>query len=81
MFWKSLDWKKFAKLVIPVILFLMFVTFADPKIEWWVAPTIIGLWILVLFLNTYTVFIMRPKPKMTLKRLRMMKLKKIRKKC
>jgi len=76
MFFRKIDWKKFLKLVIPVPIFLSLCCLANPT-NWWLVPTITGLWSTILLLSAHSHYIMRVKPKLTIKELRSVKLRKI----
>jgi len=80
MFFKSINWKKFIKWVLLVAIVLILINISNPHPMWWMVPTVTGLWSLLLLLKAHSDYMMRPKPKLTLRRLRMMKLKKINKK-
>lgn len=80
MFFKSINWKKFTKWVLAVPLVLILLNLINPHPTWFIVPTISGLWALLLLVSAHSDYIMhRPKIKMSLKQIRMMKLKKINK--
>ena len=80
-FIKAVDWRKFNKIMGIISSILIFVQISNNKIDWTIM-IIIPLIALLLLLRAYTDFSMRVKPKpvpLTVKELRMKKLKKINK--
>lgn len=81
MFFRAIDWKKFLKWLISVPAFFIFLNLINPHPTWSLVPIVSGLWILALFMSAYPEYlIQKSKIKLSLKQVRMMKLKKINRK-
>jgi len=74
-FLKTVDWKKFGKIMLVMTAFLIFS--ASDHVKWYTIVAIDVLFGSILFMRGYIEYSMIPKPTPTLKELRKRKLKKI----